>query len=63
MEINPRRPGRPDFISPRGFRIPETPPRMRVDGHWTGGPTTRWEEEVSVALYLTAVGSCERRSR
>ena len=57
VEPNPGRPGRPDFINPRGFRIPETPPRMRVGGRWIGGSQSRWEEGVSVALYLSAVAA------
>jgi hypothetical protein len=70
LEANPKRPERPDFVSPRGIRIPETPPRMRIAGRGRegsgtnrasegrreiGGPAARWEEDVPVAFFLGAV--------
>jgi 5-methylcytosine-specific restriction endonuclease McrA len=56
LEPNPKRPGRPDFLTPRGIRIPEAPPPMRIGGRRVGGPASRWEEEVPLALYLRGVG-------
>jgi hypothetical protein len=70
LEANPKRPERPDFISPRGIRIPENPPRMWIGGRSgaggetngasegrreIGGPAARWEEDVPVAFFLRAV--------
>jgi hypothetical protein len=68
LEPNPKEPGRPYFLSPRGFRIPETPPRMRIRGcghaggqrrdahdRTIGGPSTRWEEDVPLGFYLDAL--------
>jgi hypothetical protein len=57
LEPDPRRPGRPNFYSPRGFRIPDTPPRMRVAREVVGGPGTRWEEDVPLSRYLGVLNS------
>jgi hypothetical protein len=61
------RPGRVVFFSPRGVRIPDVPPRVRLDGRPLGqqsGSATRdesaplrWEEDVPLALYLRALES------
>jgi hypothetical protein len=55
LKASPRRPERPDFISPRGIRIPETPPRMRIGRTAIGGPAARWEEDVPLGFFLGAV--------
>jgi hypothetical protein len=70
LETNPKRPERPDFISPRGMRIPETPPRMRIGGRGRGGggtndtsdgrtsiggPAARWEADVPLGFFVNAV--------
>jgi hypothetical protein len=68
LESNPKDPARPIFVNPRGIRIPETPPRMRIRGSGNGvgqapvasersigGPSTRWELDVPLGFYLDAL--------
>ena len=57
LEVNPKRPGRPHFLGPRGVRIPDTPPPMRLGGRRIGGPAAHWEEDVPLALYLRAMAA------
>jgi len=67
LESNPKNPARPIFVNPRGVRIPETPPRMRIRGSGNGGratgasersiggPSTKWELDVPLGFYLDAL--------
>jgi hypothetical protein len=68
MEADPRRPGRAIFYDPRGYRIPEVPPAMTIDGKPVGktapapGPhrPLRWEHDVPLAFYLRALDRLSR---
>jgi hypothetical protein len=70
MKADPRRPGHPSFYDPRGYRIPEVPPEMTINGKPVGKGgeghdgdaradrhhrLPRWEHEVPLAFYLRAL--------
>jgi hypothetical protein len=66
LEADPTGRGQPIFKSPRGVRIPEVPPRVKLNGLRVGtgtgtgespGRPQRWEEDVPLALYLRALDS------
>jgi hypothetical protein len=59
MKADARRPGRPSFYDPRGYRIPEVPPAMTIAGRRIGGSRRppRWEEDVPLAFYLRALAA------
>jgi hypothetical protein len=58
VHMDPTRPGNPIFCNPRGFAIPEVPPRMTLDGVEVGAArkrVPRWEEDVPLSFYLRAL--------
>jgi hypothetical protein len=62
VRMGPVRPDRPIFHSPRGFAIPEVPPKMMLDGVGVGRSSRRvprWEEDVPLSFYLRALDALD----